>query len=203
MKLIFIRHGQTDWNLAGKIQGHNDIELNETGIMQAKQVSNTLASENLDIIKVYSSQQKRAFLTASIVSQKLEVDCISIKGLEEINLGLWECLSWEEVKQKYPIEFDEWFTKRRHSKVHKGESYQELLERLLPTLIHIIKKENEEQKKEQEKNVVIVTHSAVIETLQCFLEATPFEKMGKYKVDNASVVIIDSQTILNAECMLL
>ena len=58
MKLLLTRHGQTDWNVAGRIQGMTDIELNETGIRQAEEVREKLLNENIDVI--ITSPLKRA-----------------------------------------------------------------------------------------------------------------------------------------------
>ncbi len=68
MKLYLIRHGQTDWNLKGKIQGSKDIELNSNGVIQAEQLSEKIIESNYEISKIYSSQQNRAIKTAEILS---------------------------------------------------------------------------------------------------------------------------------------
>lgn len=188
MKLFLIRHGQTDWNLKGKIQGSYDSELNDTGISQAEELSKKVLELNYKFSKIYSSPQKRAVKTAEILSQAINVDYIPIEGLEEINLGEWEGLSWKEVTEKYPTEFDEWYINRRYTKSPKGESYQEMLERAL-TVIHKIINENFH-------DVAIVTHSAVIMCLQCYITDTPFEEMMKFKTDNSAIIEIDSELLM-------
>ena len=188
MKLFLIRHGQTDWNLKGKIQGSCDIELNDTGIKQAEELSNKILEESYKFSKIYSSPQKRALKTAEILSRVTNVDYISIEGLEEINLGEWEGLSWAEVKEKYPIEYEEWLINRRYTKPSKGESYQDMLERVFAA-IHKIVNENCD-------DVVIVTHSAVIMCIQCYLTNTPFDEMTKFKTDNTSITEIESDLLM-------
>ncbi len=185
MRLYFIRHGQTDWNLAGKIQGSSDIELNETGIAQAKELSRKLSEENYSIARIYSSKQKRAYQTASIISRTLGCELTPIDGLEEVRLGNWEGLSWQEVKSAYPSEYDAWYHDRRYYKSHQGESYQELLERVLPAVHHIIS--------ENTKDVAIITHNAVIMCLQCYLTHTPFHRMIDFKAGNTSIITLDSK----------
>jgi len=188
MKLFLIRHGQTDWNLKEKIQGSCDIELNDTGVKQAEELGNKILEENYKFSKIYSSSQKRAIKTAEILSEITNVDYISIDGLEEMNLGEWEGLSWSEIKEKYPVEYEEWFIKRRYTKTPNGESYQDMLERVL-TSIHKIIDENCNE-------VIIVTHSAVIMCIQCYLTNTPFDEMTKFKTDNASIIEIDSDLLI-------
>lgn len=188
MKLFLIRHGQTDWNIKGKIQGSCDIELNDTGIIQAEELSNKVLENKYEFSRIYSSPQKRAVRTAEILSKVTNVDYISMEGLEEINLGEWEGLSWAEVKEKFPTEYDEWYINRRYTKPPKGESYQDMVERVL-TAIHKIINENCD-------NVVIVTHSAVIMCIQCYLTNTPFDEMTKFKTENTSITEIDSGLLL-------
>lgn len=69
MKLFLIRHGQTDWNIKGKIQGSHDIELNLTGIKQAEELSNKILEDKYKFSKIYSSPQKRAIKTAEILNK--------------------------------------------------------------------------------------------------------------------------------------
>jgi len=191
MKLFLIRHGQTDWNLKGKIQGSYDSDLNENGILQAEELSRKVLENKYKFSKIYSSKQKRAMKTAEILSEATKVDYIPIKGLEEINLGEWEGLSWVEVKEKFPSEYEEWYENRRYTKSPKGESYQEMLERVLEAISKIIEEEDCE-------SVAIVTHSAVIMCLQCYITNTAFNDMTKFKADNTSITEIDSE-VFNAK----
>ncbi len=184
MKLIFIRHGQTDWNVQGKIQGSYDSELNATGIEQAMSLSEKLFNLNYKFSKIYSSPQKRALKTAEILSKSSNVDYISVKDLQEMNMGKWEGLSWKEVEKIYPNEYKEWYLNRRYTKTPDGESYQDMLERVLKAIHKIINENNED--------VVIVSHSAVIMCLQCYVTNTPFNDMLKFKTKNANITEIDS-----------
>jgi muramoyltetrapeptide carboxypeptidase LdcA involved in peptidoglycan recycling len=103
MKLFLIRHGQTDWNIKGKIQGSCDIKLNVTGIKQAEELSNKILENKYKFSKIYSSPQRRAVKTAEILSKAANVEYISIEGLEEINLGEWEGLlrTYEKLGFQY------------------------------------------------------------------------------------------------------
>lgn len=191
MKLYFIRHGETDWNVAGRIQGSYDSELNETGINQAKELGSKVLESELKIARIYSSKQKRALKTAEIISEITNIECIPTEGLEEINLGSWEGLKWKEVREKYPTEYEEWYQKRRYTKAPNGESYQDMLERVLEALHKIIAANSED--------VVIVTHGAVIMCLQCYITDTPFNDMGKFKSENAVITEIDNTLLDNVK----
>lgn len=184
MKLIFIRHGQTDWNIQGRIQGSYDSELNDTGIKQAMNLSEKLLSLNYKFSKIYSSPQKRALKTAEILSKSSNIDYVSVNDLQEMNMGKWEGLSWKEVEENYPNEYREWHLNRRYTKTPDGESYEDMLQRVLKSIDKIIDENNED--------VVIVSHSAVIMCLQCYVTNTPFNEMLKFKTKNADITEIDS-----------
>lgn len=188
MILYLIRHGQTDWNVMGRIQGSYDSELNETGVKQAEALSSHVLESNIVFSKIYSSKQKRALQTAQILSDATSLECIPVDGLEEVRFGEWEGLTWDEVREKYSKEFDEWFKDRRYTKSPSGESNQELVERVILALKDIIEQSNED--------VAIVTHGAVIMCLQCYLTNTPFEEMLKFKAENATITKIDSSMIM-------
>lgn len=81
MRLLLTRHGQTDWNIVGKIQGQTDIELNETGIKQAEETREKLAKEKIDVI--ISSPQKRAKRTAEIIARGRKIPIIIDKQYED------------------------------------------------------------------------------------------------------------------------
>ena len=184
MKLYFIRHGQTDWNEAKKIQGSCDIELNANGIKQAEALCRKLKEEAYPISAIYTSKQKRALQTAHLIGQGIHLSPIAVDGLQEVNLGHWEGLSWSQVKTQYPKEYEDWYYNRRYSKVHQGEAYQEVVERAMTALRLIIK--------ENTGDIAIVTHNAVIMCLQCFLTDTPFDQMKNFKSDNTAISVIDS-----------
>ena len=99
-------------------------------------------------------------------------------------MGKWEGYTWKEVKENFSDEYQVWRDNRRYQVPPKGESYQQLLDRLLPAIDDIIKKEKD--------NTLIVTHSAVIMTLMSYVYDTPFEEMARnYKTGNAQIVELD------------
>lgn len=186
MKFYIVRHGETDWNLENKIQGQTDTGLNDNGRKQAEELADRVARELSGIKKIYSSRQKRALETAQIIGRKLSVSPIVYQGLEEINLGKWEGYTWRQVREEFKEEYQVWHQNRRYQVPPDGESYQQLLDRLLPALDDIVRKEGQD--------VLIVTHSAVIMTLMSYVYDTPFEDMARlYKTGNASIVELDTE----------
>lgn len=185
MKLYLVRHGETDWNLQNKIQGQTDTLLNEKGRRQAQELAMKL-KEKHHISSIYSSRQKRAFETAQVVGQAIGVKPAVKQGLEEISLGKWEGYTWGQVREHFPDEYQGWFDNRRYQVPPEGESYQQLLDRLLPALADLLEKNI--------GNVLAVTHSGVIMTLLSFLYDTPFEDMAKnYKTGNTGIVEVEPE----------
>jgi 2,3-bisphosphoglycerate-dependent phosphoglycerate mutase len=109
-RLLFLfRHGETDWNRAGRLQGHTDTPLNATGLAQAEALAERLRPHRLDA--VVSSDLARAWTTAQIVAEGLRVPLIPEPGLREANIGEAEGLYWPEVKSRFGEELTErWFT---------------------------------------------------------------------------------------------
>ena len=98
MNLFFARHGETDWNRQKRIQGSADTDLNESGVAQAALLAQHLETNGIRPERIYTSRQKRALQTAQIAAETLGVACVVRDGLEEIHFGLWEGLTWGQVK---------------------------------------------------------------------------------------------------------
>ena len=107
--LFLFRHGETDWNRAGRLQGQTDTALNATGLTQAQALAERLRPHRLDA--VLSSDLERAWTTARIVAEGLGVPLIAEPGLRETNIGEAEGLYWPEVKSRFGEALTErWFT---------------------------------------------------------------------------------------------
>lgn len=195
MKLYFARHGETDWNVAKKIQGTTDIELNENGYNQARQLAEDLSAKQADLYKIYSSKQKRAYETAKVVGNHFGVPVEKRDGLEEVNLGLWEGHTWKEVEEQFPVEFEDWFAHRRYQKAPGGESYQDVLERLFSALDCIIAESKADNP--QGKDILILSHGGVLLALLALQKDVPFEEMTSViKIENAKTIELDAEEIV-------
>lgn len=163
MSIYFARHGETDWNIVMRVQGTTDIPLNENGMKQADLLFENLDKENVKLCRIYSSYQRRALTTAEIVGARCNVPVKVIRGLEELNFGLFEGHTWEEIGMLYSDEHSEWQSNKRYNKAPNGESYQDLLERVFAALDQII----EESKADLDsgRDILILTHGAVLISL--------------------------------------
>ena len=184
MKVYFARHGQTDWNILAKVQGTTDIPLNENGILQAHKLCEFLKENSISFEKIYTSYQVRAKQTAQIIDEQFHTGYEIVNGLEEMNLGLFEGHTWDEIESLYPEELKLWNSYKRYNKSPEGESYQMVLERLFKALDYIFEKYDTSS----DKNVLIISHGAVIMTLIAMNNDIPFEQSHTIAIDNAKPI---------------
>lgn len=105
-RLVLWRHGETDYNVAGRMQGHLDSDLTEVGWNQARSAAPALARFTPDV--VLSSDLRRATDTASVLTDAFEVPLQIDKRLRETHLGEWQGLTGSEVDERAPGERERW-----------------------------------------------------------------------------------------------
>ena len=125
--LILLRHGQTDWNLNQRLQGHRDIALNALGRRQAIEAAPSVAALAPSVI--VSSDLGRARETASAVAVLTDLAVPSDERLRETSMGLWEGLTRDDVVAKWPGEWDRWRTTSAHAAPPEGESRWQVAQR--------------------------------------------------------------------------
>ena len=138
-RVYMIRHGETDWNKAHRLQGWSDIPLNERGRAQAACAAKMMASVPLDVI--YTSPLKRAVETADIIRGERDIPVISEKGFIEINLGRWDGHRPEEMDTLYPGQYDLWRTKPGEVHIDGGETFADVQDRAYAAFRRIAQKE--------------------------------------------------------------
>ncbi len=129
LDLFFLRHGETHWNAEGRLQGHLDIALNETGRAQARNAAATLAALNLTFDTIITSDLARASETASIVAEALDLTPQPTTALREIDVGTWSGRLSRDIEAEEPnliarIKADYWGTRRP-----RGESMNDVVAR--------------------------------------------------------------------------
>jgi broad specificity phosphatase PhoE len=139
--LLLVRHGETDWNAEGRLQGHTDRPLNADGREQAKKLADRLEGDG--IAAVYASDLSRARETAEIVGERLGLIVVIDPDLREKNWGTWEGLTGPERDR---VEF-------------VGESTQEHSERMLRAVRRIAERHPGDR-------VLVVTHGGSVRRLQ-------------------------------------
>ena len=142
MKEIYVfRHGETDWNKVGRMQGHTDIPLNETGRAQALILQRYFAEHPIEVI--LSSDLMRARETAKIARGTLDIPIVFDVRQRETKLGDAEGLTREEVQEKlHPDIWQKWhyFPEHWEHRFPNGESKREHLERVRGALLDFLSK---------------------------------------------------------------
>jgi len=119
-RVILIRHGETAWNRATRIQGHTDIPLSRLGVAQAERLAEALVDEPLAAI--YSSDLSRARQTAEAVAATRSLVIQFDPALRERAFGRFEGLSWQEIDEGYPEDAARWRRREPDFAVGGGES---------------------------------------------------------------------------------
>lgn len=159
-KLYLVRHGQTLWNLEGRLQGWKDSSLTDHGINQAKKAKKAL--ENIPFDAIYSSDRGRALQTATIITGD-EKKIRKLSGLREMSFGEWEGQLIEDVKGEYSENFWALFNAADMYTSIGGEDYEGLKNRVVPEVNKIIEQNSGD-------NILIVSHALTIKTILSHFE---------------------------------
>ena len=148
--IYIVRHGQTEWNLLGKTQGHGNSDLTPKGIEQAELLADSMTKYPIDYI--YSSDLGRAYQTAEIIGNKLSIEVEKTEALREMNFGTWEGRIIKDIIEEDPGLYKMWRNEPHLAKIPQGETLSQIKERTDA----FIKEINE---KYDGKHIVLVTHS--------------------------------------------
>jgi len=181
-KLLLVRHGNTKGNSAERFWGQTDVELSATGIRQAERLRDRLATEKIDAI--YTSNLRRASVTAEIIASRHQLKVITCAGLYEINFGKLEGLTFKEISQLYPELVKAWPTRGLDFKYPGGESITDLDNRVIKFLDRL-------KKHSPEETILIVAHSGILRLLICHLLGIEPWHWRQIRTDLASLSILE------------
>ncbi|OSB12121.1 histidine phosphatase family protein [Paraclostridium bifermentans] len=178
-----VRHGQTNWNILGKTQGHGNSDLTEKGIEQATELADSLA-KNHKIDYIFSSDLGRAVQTANILGDSLGISVCETPDLREMGFGKWEGLLIDEIKMNYADIYNTWRNEPHLVEIPEGET------------LHIIKDRvdnfiNELNKKYDNKHILLVTHSVTVRVMLLSFLNSGMENIYRIKQDNTALNIVE------------
>lgn len=172
MKLYITRHGTTEWNIEGRLQGWRDSALTEEGINRAIQLGKKLSNIDFDI--VYSSPQKRALHTTQLILGNKNNKITLHNGIRELGFGTWEGMKLEDIEKEYP---NEYYLYRNNSDLYvpiDGETIQDLIERVQDFF--------EEVKSKNVDNILVVTHGVVIKVMVTLIKGLAMKEFSDMPV---------------------
>lgn len=183
-KMIFVRHGQSEANLAKLFAGHTDIPLTELGRRQAENTAQFLKDYPIDVI--YASDLLRAMQTAEPTARMHGLEIIPNERLREIYAGDWEGVSFETLLEKFPESFGEvWRKDCGHAHPENGESVPALSERIYAEVDRLAAMHRGEC-------VAIFSHATPIRLLCALWQGYAPEDLSKVSFcGNASVSVVD------------
>ncbi|XP_072482619.1 6-phosphofructo-2-kinase/fructose-2,6-bisphosphatase 1 isoform X1 [Notamacropus eugenii] len=150
--IYLCRHGESELNLKGRIGG--DSGLSARGKQYAYTLANFIQSQDISSLKVWTSHMKRTIQTA----EALRVPYEQWKALNEIDAGVCEEMTYEEIQEHYPEEFALRDQDKYRYRYPKGESYEDLVQRLEPVIMEL----------ERQENVLVICHQAVMRCLLAY-----------------------------------
>lgn len=180
--LYLIRHGETEGAEIKRYKGNLDVPLSKNGIEQIAKVSKFIGPNTLNVI--YTSNLSRALKSAEIIAKHQTVKPIILPQLRERHFGAWEGMTFDEIKEKYPKEFEQWAQNPLKFSPVGGESTLEVKERALPVIEGILHKHNG-------KTIAIVSHGGIIRLALCHFLGMPLENIFRIEQHFAAVNIIE------------
>lgn len=166
LTFYFIRHGRTQWNEQGLMQGHGDSPLTEQGVLGAKKTGAALV--DVPFVAAYSSCLQRTIDTAMHILGGRDVPLFQHRGLNEHYFGSWEGVNVETLR---PLpEFKQMISDPAHYKAESngGETYEQLAERVLAALHDIIKVHDQ-------GHILVVSHGHSLRLLMALLNGATWQ----------------------------
>lgn len=177
-RLLLIRHGETAWNRAARIQGHTDIPLSALGQAQAERVARALADEPLAAI--HCSDLSRAHQTAAAVAQPHGLrPCLDL-GLRERSFGRFEGLTWDEIHQRHPDEAARWQRREPGFAVGGGESLIDFSQRCVAAA-------QRAAAGHPGRTVAVVAHGGVLDCLYRAATGLALDAPRSWQLGNATI----------------
>ncbi|VFU09661.1 histidine phosphatase family protein [Methylocella tundrae] len=177
-RFCLIRHGETAWNAAGRLQGHVDIPLNDVGRAQAKAAARTLAT--LSFNAIYSSDLARALQTATDASPGLGLDIVATPALRERCLGAFQGLTHAEAQARYPSDYARFRAREPDHAPPGGESLHDFSARIEAAFTSAADQRRGE-------TVLVVTHGGVLDVLRRLATGQGLQAKRDFPLLNAAL----------------
>lgn len=183
MNIFLIRHGQIRVTAPRRFIGQLDLPLTPKGRLQMARVAVSMQPESISAI--YTSPLQRARESAAIVAGRLGLTLHTEPDLNEINLGLWDGLSFAEVKQRFPGEYEKRGQQLAVYRTPGGESFSDLQIRSIKALDNIVQKSS--------GNILIVAHAGINRVLLCHFMGLGLARLFDIKQNYACINLIEAK----------
>ncbi|MFQ5854744.1 MAG: histidine phosphatase family protein [Anaerolineae bacterium] len=179
--VYLVRHGQSTWNVTGRIQGKQDPPLSALGRRQAEALADVLRHEALDA--VYCSPQRRARMTADAVAAVHQLPVRTVQGLAEIDHGYWEGLTEAEIQQRFGISFYTWLTRPGLTQMPGGEHCLAVQQRVLDAWLEIVAQHDGDR-------VLVVSHDIPIKVIIADVLHLSLDYISHFVLNNTAISLV-------------
>ena len=183
--LLIVRHGETEWNAEGRIQGHTDIGLSEKGAEQARSLGKRLADRQIDV--AYSSDLKRTSETAKLALSGRDITLNETPRLREYNKGIFEGMTLSEIQEKFPAEYPKYLEKDLSYAPEGGETTRDVSTRMASIFAEI-------KANHLDETVLVVSHGGVLRAAMVSLLGMPLEGNWSFVFGNCGLTMVDTYT---------
>lgn len=180
-KVIFIRHGQTEWNVTGRYQGQSDVKLTEEGKKQAEKLADNFPVAKVDAI--YASDLCRAMVTAETIAKKFGLKVQAEPAFRELSFGDWEGLTYQQIVDKWEEAMANFLQHPDILEIPGGESFPAVQQRAMKRLNELIEKHDGQ-------TIVVVAHGAVLRTMLTAALHMPLQYLWSIRQFNTAVNIV-------------
>ncbi|MBT3941491.1 MAG: histidine phosphatase family protein [Chloroflexi bacterium] len=177
-RLILVRHGETDWNVAGRAQGHLDEPLNERGLAQAR-LSGQFLRDNFDVKTTWSSDLSRCATTAEGIGVPVQL----AQSIREISFGDWEGKKWDEISRVDPVGRERLSAGDPGFRPPGGESMSDVVVRARRFV-------DETGLLKIDGDVAVVGHGGSLKCLMVVLLGLPESALGRFHFSNCGVSVV-------------
>ena len=177
-QLLFIRHGETDWNRQQRFQGQIDVPLNATGQAQAQRLAARLAAERYDAF--FTSDLARARETAAPLAAVWRTEPVAMTGLREQSFGVLEGLDVPTIKERHADLWQRWLEHRADYALPRGESLRQFHTRVMTAVRDIAADA-------PGRRLVVVTHGGVLDMLWRSAKGLPLDGLRECEIPNTGL----------------
>jgi 2,3-bisphosphoglycerate-dependent phosphoglycerate mutase len=177
-RIIAVRHGETEWNVATRIQGQLDVGLNERGLWQARRTARALQRE--DIAALYSSDLARARSTAHALGALNGLAVQPDRGLRERGFGVFEGKTFAEIEAEHPEEARRWRQRDLYFEPAGGESLTTFYARVVGTFTRLAQSHPGEQ-------IAVFAHGGVLDALYRAASHIPLAAPRTWQLANTAI----------------
>ncbi len=181
-RLYLIRHGQVVGHEQRRYNGHSDVALTDLGVEQYHVLKERLADSHISAC--YSSNLTRCRIGAGIICEQFDIEPVHRSELRELNIGLWEGLTWQEIQNRWPDMWQARLNDLVHYRVPEGENLLDVEKRAMPVVREIVQRH-------QGQEVLLVGHGGLNRIILLDVIGAPLAHMFNIEQNYGCLNIID------------